>query len=78
MISPGGVKTPIWDSAEFFQNLIEKVGGSEQAFAAMAGKSASRQYSTPEDIAKSILYFASDESSHLTGTELVIAQGHVG
>jgi 3(or 17)beta-hydroxysteroid dehydrogenase len=78
VVSPGGVKTPIWDSADFFQSLVEKLGGTEQAFAAMAGKSASRAYSTPEEIARTILYLASDESSHLTGTELVIAQGHAG
>jgi 3(or 17)beta-hydroxysteroid dehydrogenase len=78
VVSPGGVKTPIWDSAEFFQSLVEKLGGTEQAFAAMGGKSASRVYSAPEEIARTILYLASDESSHLTGTELVIAQGHAG
>ena len=44
----------------------------------MAGKSPSRQYSTPEEIARTILYLASDDSSHLTGTEIVIARGHVG
>jgi len=78
VVSPGGVKTPIWDGAEFFQSLVEKLGDKEQAFAAMAGKSPSRQYSTAHEIAKTILYLASDESSHLTGTELVIARGHVG
>jgi 3(or 17)beta-hydroxysteroid dehydrogenase len=78
VVSPGGVKTPIWDGADFFQNLVEKLGGTEQAFAAMAGKSPSRQYSTPEEIAQTILYLASDLSQHLTGTELVIARGHVG
>ncbi len=78
VVSPGGVKTPIWDSADFFQSLVEKLGSTEEAFAAMAGKAPSRQYSTAEDIARTILYLASDESSHLTGTELVIARGHAG
>jgi 3(or 17)beta-hydroxysteroid dehydrogenase len=77
VVSPGGVKTPIWDGADFFQSLVEKLGGTEQAFAAMAGKSPSRQYSTADEIAQTILYLASDESSHLTGIELVIARGHV-
>jgi NAD(P)-dependent dehydrogenase (short-subunit alcohol dehydrogenase family) len=78
VVSPGGVKTPIWDSADFFQSLVDKLGGREAAFAAMAGKAPSRQYATAEDIARTILYLASDESSHLTGTELVIANGHAG
>jgi 3(or 17)beta-hydroxysteroid dehydrogenase len=78
VVTPGGVKTPIWESMGFFQELVAKHGGTEQAFAAMAGTSASNQFSSPEDIARTILYLASDESAHLTGIELVIAQGHVG
>jgi NAD(P)-dependent dehydrogenase (short-subunit alcohol dehydrogenase family) len=78
VVSPGGVKTPIWESMDFFRELVAKHGGTEQAFAAMAGTSASSQFSSPEDIARTILYLASDESAHLNGVELVIAQGHVG
>jgi 3(or 17)beta-hydroxysteroid dehydrogenase len=78
VVTPGGVKTPLWKSMEFFRDLVAEKGGTEQAFAAMAGTSASNQFSSPEDIARTILYLASDESAHLTGLELVIAQGHVG
>lgn len=77
VVTPGGVKTPMWESMDFFQELVTKQGGTEQAFAAMAGSAASNRFSSPEDIARSILYLASDESAHLTGLELVIAQGHV-
>jgi 3(or 17)beta-hydroxysteroid dehydrogenase len=78
VVTPGGVKTPMWESMDFFRNLVSQHGGTEQAFAAMAGASPSHQFSTPEDIARTILYLASDESAHLTGLELVIAQGHAG
>jgi NAD(P)-dependent dehydrogenase (short-subunit alcohol dehydrogenase family) len=78
VVTPGGVKTPMWESMGFFQELVAKQGGREAAFAAMAGTSASNQFSSPEDIAQTILYLASDESAHLTGVELVIAQGQVG
>ena len=44
----------------------------------MEGTSASNQFSSPEDIARTILYLASDEFAHLNGVELVIAQGHMG
>ena len=77
-VTPGGVKTPMWESMGFFQELVAKQGGREAAVTAMAGTSASNQFSSPEDIAHTILYLASDESAHLTGVELVIAQGHVG
>jgi NAD(P)-dependent dehydrogenase (short-subunit alcohol dehydrogenase family) len=78
LVTPGGVKTPMWESMDFFQELVVKNGGTEQAFAAMAGTSASHQFSSPEEIARTILYLASDESAYLNGVELVIAQGHVG
>jgi len=78
VVTPGGVKTPMWESMDFFRDLVAEHGGREQAFAAMAGASPSHQFSSPEDIARTILYLASDESAHLTGLELVIAQGHVG
>jgi 3(or 17)beta-hydroxysteroid dehydrogenase len=77
VVTPGGVKTPMWDAMEFFRELVSKHGGTEQAFAAMAGTLASNQFASPEDIARTILYLSSDESAHLTGVELVIAQGHV-
>ena len=78
VVTPGGVKTPMWESMDFFRDLVSQHGGTEQAFAAMAGTSPSKQFTSPEDIARTILYLASDESAHLTGIELVIAQGHVG
>jgi 3(or 17)beta-hydroxysteroid dehydrogenase len=78
VVTPGGVKTPMWESMDFFRNLVSQHGGTEQAFAAMAGTSPSHQFSSPEDIARTILYLASDESAHLTGVELVVAQGHAG
>jgi NAD(P)-dependent dehydrogenase (short-subunit alcohol dehydrogenase family) len=78
VVTPAGVKTPMWESMGFFQELVAKQGGKEEAFASLAGSSASNQFSSPEDIARTILYLASDDSAHLTGVELVIAQGHVG
>ncbi len=78
LVTPGGVKTPMGESMDFLRNLVSQHGGTEQAFAAMAGTSPSHQFSSPEDIARTILFLASDESAHLTGVELVIAQGHAG
>jgi NAD(P)-dependent dehydrogenase (short-subunit alcohol dehydrogenase family) len=78
VVTPGGVKTPMWETMDFFRDLVAQHGGTEQAYAALAGSSASHQFSSPEDIARTILYLASDESAHLNGVEFVIAQGHVG
>ena len=62
----------------FFPELLAKHGGTEEAFAAMAGTAVSQRFCSPEEIARTILYLASDESSHLSGIELMIAQGHAG
>jgi 3(or 17)beta-hydroxysteroid dehydrogenase len=78
VVAPGGVKTPLWDSVAFFRDLVAKHGGTEEAFAAMGGSTPSEQFFTAEVIARTILFLASDESSQLTGVELVIARGHVG
>jgi NAD(P)-dependent dehydrogenase (short-subunit alcohol dehydrogenase family) len=78
VVSPSGVTTPMWEGMDFFRELMAQHGGREEAFAAMAGTAASQRFFSPEEIARTILYLASDESAHLTGVELVIAQGHAG
>jgi NAD(P)-dependent dehydrogenase (short-subunit alcohol dehydrogenase family) len=77
VVTPSGVKTPMWETMDCFQELVAQHGGTEKAFAAMTGTAASHRFFAPEEVAQTILYLASDESAHLTGTELVMAQGHV-
>jgi NAD(P)-dependent dehydrogenase (short-subunit alcohol dehydrogenase family) len=78
VVTPGGVKTPMWEQMDFFQQLVARHGGTEEAFAAMAGDVPSQQFFTAEEVAETILYLASDESAHLTGTEIVFDRGHSG
>ena len=59
----------------FFQTLVEEQGGVAEAFAALAGDVPARQFFTPEDVAKTVLYLVSDESLHLTGVGLVWDRG---
>jgi hypothetical protein len=44
----------------------------------MAGPVASQQFFSAEEVARTILYLASDESAHLTGIEVVMDRGHTG
>jgi NAD(P)-dependent dehydrogenase (short-subunit alcohol dehydrogenase family) len=78
VVTPGGVKTPMWQAMDFFRGLMAQHGGAEEAFAAMAGAVPSQQFFSAEEVARTILYLASDESSHLSGVELVIDRGHTG
>jgi NAD(P)-dependent dehydrogenase (short-subunit alcohol dehydrogenase family) len=77
VVSPSGVKTPMWESMDFFRQLVDQHGGTEAAFAALAGSAGSQQFFAPEEVARTILYLASDESAHLNGVEVIMAQGHV-
>jgi 3(or 17)beta-hydroxysteroid dehydrogenase len=75
LVSPGGVKTPIWEKTEFWPGLVAEHGGQEAAWQALAGSSAEGFYS-PEEIARAILFLASEESSYLSAGELVIDRGY--
>lgn len=78
VVSPGGVKTPMWEKEEFFRSLLAEHGGSDGAYAAMSGNVPSQQFFSAEEIANTILFLASEESSHLSGVEVVMDHGHSG
>jgi 3(or 17)beta-hydroxysteroid dehydrogenase len=75
-VCPGGVKTPIWRSVPFFQELVAETGSEEAAFEKMAGGPKGR-FAEPEEIASVILFLASDESRFMTGTDLVVDNGYL-
>ena len=64
-VHPGFVTTPM--TAERFQ--------SEERRATLAGRIPMGRIGAPEEIARGIVYLASDESSYVTGAELVIDGG---
>lgn len=70
-ISPGPVATPL--------HSAEKFGISADEFKQMGEGIVSQipagRFGTPEEIANAVLYFASDESRFLLGTELIIDGG---
>ncbi len=75
-VSPSGVKTPMWRTMPFFQELMAEHGSEDAAFQSMAEASPSPgRWATPEEIAMAILYLASDESLYVNGTNLVIDNG---
>lgn len=78
LVTPGGVRTPMWERMPVFQDMVATLGSAERAFAAMEGQSPSKLFFSPDDVARAILYLASDASSHLTGTEIVLDRGHAG
>jgi 3(or 17)beta-hydroxysteroid dehydrogenase len=74
-VLPGGVKTPLWRQMDFFADIVGKTGSETAAFDALGQNVPLKRYAEPEEIARAILYLASDDSAYITGTELVIDGG---
>jgi NAD(P)-dependent dehydrogenase (short-subunit alcohol dehydrogenase family) len=75
VVSPGGVKTPIWEKMDFWPGLVAQYGGVEGAWKALAGPSPD-SFFTADEIAQASLFLASDESDYMNAGELVIDRGY--
>ena len=69
VISPGPIETPIRD----------KVGGTreqiEQFKAKVLAATPMGRMGTPDEVARAVVFLASDDSSYITGTELFVDGG---
>lgn len=68
-ICPGRVETP------FVKKRLSEYADPEKAYAEMAATQALGRMATPEEIAASVLYLASDEAAFVTGTAFEIDGG---
>ncbi|TFI57717.1 SDR family oxidoreductase [Sphingomonas parva] len=76
-VAPGGVATPIWSDAPFFQDLVRSQGSEEAAFAALGSQATPLgRLATPEEIAAQIVFLLSDEAAFTTGACLVSDGGY--
>lgn len=75
-LCPAGVRTPMWTAMPFFRGLVEKTGSEEAAFRELARTALHGRFAEPEEIARAVVYLASDESLYVTGTDLVIDGGY--
>lgn len=64
-IFPGAIKTPMVEALENSKEIIDQLGKATIL----------KRMGTPEDIANAALFLASDESSYMTGAELVVDGG---
>jgi 3(or 17)beta-hydroxysteroid dehydrogenase len=76
-VCPGGVKTPMWTTMPFFRELVAKAGSEEAAYQSLAAGTPGGQFAEPADIARAILFLASDDACFITGIDLVIDGGYV-
>jgi NAD(P)-dependent dehydrogenase (short-subunit alcohol dehydrogenase family) len=64
-VSPGYTDTPAWHAALEFEEAMKTISDSIPL----------GRFATPEEIAKSVVFLASDDSSYVTGTELFVDGG---
>ena len=76
LVSPAGVKTPMWRAMPFFQELTRKLGSEEAAYESMAAGGGGR-FIEPDAVARAVCFLASDDARHVTGVELPVDDGYV-
>jgi len=74
VVSPTGVKTPMWSTMPFFQDLVRQHGSEDAAYQVLAGTGG--RFAEPEEVAESVCYLASDAAQGITGVDLLIDGGY--
>ncbi|RVT42171.1 SDR family NAD(P)-dependent oxidoreductase [Sphingobium algorifonticola] len=75
-IAPGGVRTAIWEQAPFFNDLAQRRGGTEAAFAAMGEATPLGRFATADETAAQIAFLLSADAAMMTGSVLVSDGGY--
>jgi NAD(P)-dependent dehydrogenase (short-subunit alcohol dehydrogenase family) len=68
-VCPGEIRTPIWN------NTFKLLPNSEKAVESLRRAIPLHRIGEPEDIARSVVWLASDEASYITGAILVVDGG---
>jgi NAD(P)-dependent dehydrogenase (short-subunit alcohol dehydrogenase family) len=68
-VSPGPINTPLYTKLGIPQQQVEQVAAKLQQTIPM------KRFGTPDEIAKAVLFLASDEASFVLGAELVVDGG---
>ncbi|MBI1984232.1 MAG: SDR family oxidoreductase, partial [Acidobacteria bacterium] len=74
-VCPAGVETPMWQSMDLWKKLKSKHRSEEKVWKALSEEAPFGRFAKPEEIALCIAFFVSDESSYVSGSELVIDGG---
>jgi NAD(P)-dependent dehydrogenase (short-subunit alcohol dehydrogenase family) len=68
-VSPGPIETP------GLNNLVASTGAGEERLKMLSNNVPLGRLGTPDEIAKAVVFLASDDSSYVTGTELFVDGG---
>lgn len=75
VVSPGGVRTPMWRTMPFFRSLVSEHGSEEAAFDAL--ERSGPKFATPDEIAGIVSFLLSPAAAQVTGVELAADSGYV-
>ena len=68
-VSPGAIGTPLWGKIGLPEELLKSAGE------AITSQIPLKRWGQPEEIAKTVLFLASDDSSYILGNELTVDGG---
>ena len=68
-VSPGAIETPLWGKIGLPDKVLKAAGE------AISNQIPVRRWGKPEEIAKTVLFLASDDSSYIVGSELAVDGG---
>ena len=68
-VSPGPIGTPFWGKIGLPEDVLS--GAAE----AITAQTALKRFGTPEEVAKAVLFLASDDSSYMIGEEIAVHGG---
>lgn len=75
-VAPGGVKTPMFSSQDWFKALVKDKGGEDQAWKAIAALTPSGRFSEPEEVAQFIGFLLGPAARNITGAILACDGGY--
>jgi NAD(P)-dependent dehydrogenase (short-subunit alcohol dehydrogenase family) len=75
VVAPGAIKTPIWKRGPRAGASAEESAKLEKFFSSVVPQG---RWGEPEEVAKAVLFLASDDSSYINAVELMVDGGATG
>ena len=75
VVAPGAIKTPIWKRGPRASATAEDSAKLEKFFSSAVPQG---RWGEPEEVAKAVLFLASDDSSYVNAVELMVDGGATG